>query len=74
MARRISVTLKPNARQTRVTKVSETEYQVAVNAPAQSGRANDALIDVLAHYFGVPKSRIRIIHGHASRHKLLELI
>jgi uncharacterized protein (TIGR00251 family) len=73
MARRISVTVKPAARQAQVSKLSETEYRVAVKAPAEGGRANDALIGALAQYFAIPKSQIKIIHGHASRRKLVEL-
>jgi uncharacterized protein (TIGR00251 family) len=73
MARRISVSVKPNARQTRVVKLSEEQYTVSVNAPAQDGRANEALIDALAGYFGVPKSRIKIVHGYASRRKRVEI-
>jgi hypothetical protein len=73
MARRIFVSVKPNSRQTGVAKLSEAEYRVSVNAPPQEGRANVALIDALAGYFGLPKSRIKIVHGHGSRHKLIEI-
>ena len=73
MARRISVAVKPSARQTQVIKISESEYRVAIKEPAESGRANEALIEALAAYFRVPKNRLRIVHGHASRRKLLEV-
>lgn len=40
---------------------------------AVDGRANDALIGVLSRHFGVPKSAVRILHGHASRAKRLRI-
>jgi uncharacterized protein (TIGR00251 family) len=73
MARKIWVTVKPNARQTSVSKVSDTEYRVAVHAPAQDGKANQALIEALAEYLAIPKSAVRIARGHSSRKKLIEL-
>jgi len=73
MARRISVTVKPSARQAQVIRISESEYRVAVKEPAEDGRANDALVRALAQHFAVPQSRVRIVHGHAARRKLIEL-
>jgi uncharacterized protein (TIGR00251 family) len=73
MARRISVTVKPSARRAVVTKISDSEFQVAVMAPARDGRANAALIEALAEYFAVPKSVVKILHGDHARRKLVEI-
>lgn len=73
MARRISVTVKPNARKSLIAKLSETDYRVSVHAPAQDGEANRVLIELLAQHFDVPKTTIRIVHGHSSRRKLVEI-
>lgn len=73
MARRISVTVKPSARQAQVIRISESEYRIAVKEPAESGRADNALVRALAKHFGVLWSRVRIVHGHALRRKLIEL-
>ena len=73
MARRISVTVKPNARKSLIAKLSETDYQVSVHAPAQDGEANRVLIKLLAQHFDVPKTTIRIVHGHSPRRKLVEI-
>jgi uncharacterized protein YggU (UPF0235/DUF167 family) len=48
-------------------------YRVKVDAPARGGRANERLIAILAEHFDVPKSRIRILRGLASRDKLVEI-
>ncbi|HEY7219666.1 MAG TPA: DUF167 domain-containing protein [Candidatus Binatia bacterium] len=73
MGLRIAVSVKPNAKKTAVLKLSDGEYRVAVRAPAREGKANEAVVDLIADYFGVAKSAVKIIRGHASRHKLLEI-
>ena len=73
MARRISVTVKPNAKHADITPLSDTEFRVAVTAPAQDGKANQALVEILAGYFKVSKSTITILRGHSARKKLVEL-
>lgn len=44
-----------------------------VTAPPVDGKANAALIRLLAKEYGVPKSRIRIVQGETSRNKVVEL-
>lgn len=45
----------------------------SVRAAAQDGKANRALVDILADHFGVAKSTVKIIRGHSARHKLIEI-
>ncbi len=73
MARKISLTVKPNARRARVEKISEAEFRISVRAPAQEGAANRAVIEALAEFLAVPKSTIRIVRGQSSRKKLVEI-
>lgn len=72
MARRISVTVKPNSRSAALAKLSETENRAAFCEPARDGKANAALIGLVARYFNLPKSKILIVRGHSSRRKVLE--
>ncbi len=44
-----------------------------VNAPAIEGRANDAVIDVLADHFKVKRRQVRICSGARSRDKTVEI-
>jgi uncharacterized protein (TIGR00251 family) len=73
MGRKIAVSVKPNAKKAEVVRLSDAEYRIAVRAPARDGQANEAVIDLLADYFGVAKSAVKIIRGFSSRHKLLEV-
>lgn len=51
----------------------ERELTVFLRERAVDGKANDALVRVLAEHFGVSKSRVTIVHGHASRTKIVEI-
>ena len=43
--------------------------KVRLAAPPQDGKANAALIDFLAQYYGVPRRNVRITSGLKSRQK-----
>jgi len=73
MGRRISVTVKANAKALSVVKMADGAFFVSVREPARDGAANRELITSLARYFDVPKSTIRVIRGHRSRYKIIEL-
>jgi len=40
-----------------------------VRQPAVDGKANRAVVELLAEYFGVSKTNVQIISGITSRHK-----
>lgn len=65
----IAVRVKPNARQTALTQQDDGTWLAAVNAPPVDGKANTALIELVAEHFGVPKSKVRIQSGAGSRIK-----
>lgn len=69
----LSVSVKPRARQEKVDKLSEAEYVVWVRAPAHEGRANEAVIALLAKHLAVPKSSLRIVRGEKTRRKIIEI-
>jgi uncharacterized protein (TIGR00251 family) len=73
MALKIWVNVKPQAKKSAVKKISVGEYAVSVRAPAREGKANEAVIELLADYFSIPKSSIRIVRGQTGRRKLIEL-
>ena len=78
MARIISVKLTPKASSDRIgeiRKLSNGEEQLAiyVTAPPDRGKANEALLRLLATHFGLAASRLKIVRGHASRNKLIEI-
>ncbi len=70
---RINVKAKPGAREEKIEKLDESSFIVSVKEPPVQGRANQAIIKSLAEYFDVPSSSIRIISGHTSRQKVVEI-
>ena len=43
-----------------------------VTAPPDGGRANIALVELLAKVLGLPKTKVRIVRGSSSRNKVVE--
>jgi uncharacterized protein YggU (UPF0235/DUF167 family) len=46
---------------------------VRVTAAAEGGRANDAVLSLLAETFDVPSSSMRLVSGRAGRDKIVEV-
>lgn len=69
---RVNIRVIPNAKKNDVSEEGE-KLKVYVKAPAVDGKANKAMIEVLAEYFKVKKGDIRIIRGERSREKVVEV-
>lgn len=46
---------------------------VYVREPSLEGKANKAVIELLAKYYEVPKSQVEIVGGHTSKHKIVNV-
>lgn len=73
----IKLRVTPNARQERIVEEQdengETIYKVYVTVVAEDGKANKAMIKLLAKYLGVAKSSLIIIKGETSRKKIVKI-
>lgn len=70
---RLAVQLTPGAKKNEVIGVLGNELKIRLQAPPIEGRANAALVRYLADCLDVPKSRVRVVHGQTSRHKVVEI-
>ncbi len=69
-----TVIIKPNSRKgPLVERLGDGSLIVYVRQPAVDGKANTALIELLAEHFGVPKTSVTIVRGHTSRNKIVEV-
>ncbi|MDO9465582.1 MAG: DUF167 domain-containing protein [bacterium] len=68
----INIRVIPNAKKNNVSE-QQGKLKVHISAPAVDGKANKALIKVLAEYFKIKKNNIRIIRGTKSREKVVEI-
>jgi len=69
---KIQVKVKPNSRIEEVSLEGDS-FTVKVKEPPREGRANQAVIRLLAEHFGVPKSHVRILSGFRSKNKVIEV-
>jgi len=47
--------------------------RLSVAAPAQRGKANEALLRLLSTALGLPRQRLRIVRGQTSRQKVIAI-
>ena len=69
---KISVKVKTNARTNEVSEEAGV-YVVKTKAQPHEGKANEAIIKILAEYFKRPKSAVRIVTGASSKNKIIEI-
>jgi len=70
---KIQVRVKPNSKTEEVSEEGDS-FIVKVKEPPKEGKANQAVIKLLAEHFGVPKSQVRILSGFRSRNKVIEIV
>ena len=69
----LSVRVQPRASKDEIAGVMEGALKVRLQAPALEDRANIALCEFLARVLKTPKSAVRILSGHRSRVKRVEI-
>jgi uncharacterized protein (TIGR00251 family) len=65
----LPVRAQPGARRAGVQGEQNGALKVAVNAPAQDGRANEALVEVLRETLGLKRSQVELLSGATGRAK-----
>ncbi|MCI5110624.1 MAG: DUF167 domain-containing protein [Marivita sp.] len=68
----LSVRVTPNARANTVAIVDGT-IRVGVTVPPADGKANAAVVALLAKALGVAKTRLTLLQGQTSRNKVFRL-
>lgn len=73
----LQVRVTPKAKSARIKKEvlddGKVIYKVYVTAVAEDGKANQAVIELLAKALGVPKSALTITRGETSRDKVIQI-
>ena len=70
---RLRVRVQPRSRQDEVLGWRDGVLRVRVSAPPTEGRANEAVADLLARAFGVPRSAVSLVGGASSRDKVFRV-
>ena len=72
LSKTFNVRVTPHAKQNKVVE-SDGVLRVYTTVAPENGRANSAVIELLADYFDVPKSRIKILKGLTGRDKVVSV-
>ena len=68
---RLSVRLVPRASRNEIAGFEGEILRVRVTAPPVEGKANQALVRLLAKRLDVPRGAVRVVAGQASRQKVV---
>ncbi len=64
----------PRAKQNSITTDADGTIRVHTTTAPTDGKANDAVVRMLAKHFDVPRSSINIIRGQTSHNKVIEVL
>lgn len=69
----LSVHVQPGAKRPGLAGWHGDAVKVRVSAPPVDGRANDAVVALVAEVLGVPAGAVTVVAGHTSRRKRLRI-
>jgi uncharacterized protein (TIGR00251 family) len=70
---RLRLRVSPGSRRTELVGRHGDGWKVRVAAPPEGGRANDAVLDLLARRLGLPRRALSIVSGRNAREKVVEM-
>lgn len=70
---RLNLKVSPKAARNAINGWHGEQLKIAVTAPPDKGKANDAVIKLLAEHLDLPKSALVLIRGHTSTQKLIAI-
>lgn len=74
MTIRLAVRVQPGARRNALLdRLANGEWKLAVSAPPEDGRANEAVVELLAGLLGVKRRALTVVRGASSRSKVIEV-
>jgi hypothetical protein len=71
--RTLRVKVRPGSRVEELVALEDGGYEARVKAPPVDGKANAALVALVAAHFGVRKAQVSIKSGASSRMKLVQI-
>ena len=70
---RVCLRVNPGASRAEIVGRHGDAWKVRVTAPPDRGRANEAVVALLADTLAVDRSDVTLVSGHASRDKIVEI-
>lgn len=69
----LAVRVHPGAKKNDVAGIHAGAVKISLTAPPVDGRANEALIEFVAERLRIPRARVALVSGTASRMKVLRI-
>lgn len=66
----LKVKVHADEKKNKIVQKSEDSFEIWVKAPAEQGRANEAVRTILAEHIGVPENKLSLIKGATSPAKI----
>jgi uncharacterized protein (TIGR00251 family) len=70
---RVRLRVSPGANKAQVIGRHGEAWKVRVTAPPEGGRANEAVVRLLAETLSVPRDAVTLVSGHGGRDKIVQL-
>ena len=70
---RLQLRVSPGARRAHVVGRHGDAWKVRVAAPPEGGRANEAVVRLVAETLSLPRAAVTLVSGHGARDKIIEL-
>jgi uncharacterized protein (TIGR00251 family) len=70
---RVRLRVSPGAARAGIVGRHGDAWKVRVAAPPEGGRANEAVVRLLADTLSVPREAVTLVAGHGARDKIVEL-
>lgn len=71
---KIRVLVKLKTKTGKIEKMGENNFKIWVKEAPVEGRANQAIVKMVADYFGITPSRVAIISGRTAKNKIIEIL
>jgi uncharacterized protein (TIGR00251 family) len=69
----LKVKVEPRSSRKGISGIVGDALKIRVNAPPVGGAANEELVRILSEEFSIKKTYIKIIRGHSSKDKVVEI-
>lgn len=69
----ITIKVKTNARKNEIIKIDNSNFEIKTTITPDDGKANASVIEQLAKYFRVAKSKVSIVKGKTAHAKVVEI-
>lgn len=69
----IKVKVKTEAKKETIKEKVKNSFEISIKQKAERNIANRRILEIISLYLSIPKNKIRIISGHHSSNKILDI-